>query len=167
MKKIIVLIVAMNMVFVFAGCGATDTAEPSTDTAQQAQEIQSKTKTSTRPQTSIDENTAADVDLTAMSTTMVYSEVFDMVTYPDQYDGKIVKMKGIAVSYYDENTEETYHACIVQDATACCSQGLEYILADSGAYPEDEEEITVLGVFQECVVGDSFAYGQIINARLL
>ena len=35
-----------------------------------------------------------DVDLTQMNATMVYSEVYNMLYYPDEYVGKIVKING-------------------------------------------------------------------------
>ncbi len=49
-----------------------------------------------------------------------------MVTYPDMYIGKTVKMKGIYARFSDEATGENYNACIIQDATACCAQGIEF-----------------------------------------
>ena len=36
-----------------------------------------------------------DVDLTALSSTMVYAEVYNMITAPEQYRGKVVKMEGL------------------------------------------------------------------------
>ena len=35
-----------------------------------------------------------DVDLTALSSTMVYSEVFNMLNTPENYVGKTIKMTG-------------------------------------------------------------------------
>jgi len=90
-----------------------------------------------------------DVDLTQLSSTMVYGEVFAMLTEPESYIGKTVKMNGqFAVGEY---AEKMYFFCIVQDATACCAQGLEFVLAGEPVYPEDYPEqgaeITVVGVF--------------------
>ena len=42
-----------------------------------------------------------DIDLTRMSGTMVYAQVFQMVTEPEKYVGKRIKMKGVFSSYYD------------------------------------------------------------------
>ncbi|MBQ9708581.1 MAG: hypothetical protein IJV66_05300 [Firmicutes bacterium] len=92
-----------------------------------------------------------DVDLTKMSATMVYSEVYDMMYTPENYVGKTVKMKGQCAAYQDPNTGNDYYACIIQDATACCSQGLEFDLDESyefpADYPIDGKEVTVTGVF--------------------
>ena len=91
-----------------------------------------------------------DVDLTTLSSTMVYSEVSNMMTVPDDYMGKIVKMNGTFAVYHDETTGKDYFACIIKDATACCSQGLEFTL-DGKKYPDDYPElgsdITVVGKF--------------------
>jgi len=88
-----------------------------------------------------------DVDLTQMSATMVYAEVFQMTVDPQSYVGKTVRMQGQSFSMYYEQTAQTYHSVIIADATACCQQGLEYLLPD-GAYPPDEREIAVTGVFE-------------------
>ncbi len=106
-----------------------------------------------------------DVDLTTLSSTMVYSEVYNMVNTPDDYVGKVVKMKGAAASFYDENEKQTYYACIIKDATACCSQGLEYVLDDADSYPKDNEEITVVGEFQTYQTADGTSYCTLENAQ--
>ena len=43
-----------------------------------------------------------DVDLTVLSPTMVYAEVFNMISYAPDYVGKKIRMQGPAVSYTDE-----------------------------------------------------------------
>ena len=58
-----------------------------------------------------------DVDLTALSSTMVYSEVYNMMTSPEDYIGKTVKMKGMYSVYHDESTDKYCFACIIKDAT--------------------------------------------------
>ncbi|MCR5747197.1 MAG: hypothetical protein K6G03_05775 [Lachnospiraceae bacterium] len=92
-----------------------------------------------------------DIDLTLMSSTMVYSQVLQMMIEPDGIKGKSVRMKGLYSYYHNDENNKDYHACIVQDATACCAQGIEFILNDSYKYPDDYpkdfEEITVKGIF--------------------
>ena len=99
-----------------------------------------------------------DVDLTTLSSTMVYSEVYNMMYEPDNYIGKTIKMDGLFASYHDESTGNHYFACIIQDATACCAQGMEFILTDDYSYPDDYPEeggpITVVGVFDTYMEGD-------------
>ena len=95
---------------------------------------------------------ALDVDLTTLNSTMVYSEVYNMMYEPDRYVGKRIKMDGQFAVYEDPNTGAVYTACIIMDATACCSQGLEFVLAGEKTYPDDYpelgSEITVTGTFQ-------------------
>ena len=56
---------------------------------------------------------APDIDLTAMSATMVYSVVYDMVWHPDMYVGQVVKMRGRYTRYTADDTETLHHACVV------------------------------------------------------
>ena len=109
-----------------------------------------------------------DIDLTQLSSTMVYSEVYAMMYEPEQYVGKTIKMSGLLTSYQASN-RLTYHACIVQDATACCAQGLEFELGEGCEYPEVGTEITLVGTFdlyQEEYNGNYYRYIILRNARL-
>ena len=91
---------------------------------------------------------SVDVDLTALSATMVYSEVFQMMYYPEDYVGKTVKMEGLYDHFHDDSTGKDYYACIIQDATACCAQGIEFRLSD-GEYPADStNDVAVRGTFE-------------------
>lgn len=93
-----------------------------------------------------------DVDLTKMSSTMVYSEVYNMMTSPQDYVGKMVRMNGQFGVYEDDMTGNIYYSVVISDAMACCSQGMEFVLAGDYDYPEDYpqigEELTVRGVFR-------------------
>jgi len=111
-----------------------------------------------------------DVDLTALSSTMVYSEVYNMMVTPENYVGKTVKMDGIFASYHDESADKYYFACIISDATACCSQGIEFVLTDGYSYPDDYPEeggdVCVVGVFDTYQEG-GYTYCTLRNARLV
>jgi hypothetical protein len=78
-----------------------------------------------------------DIDISRMSGTMVYGQVYQMVMYPSKYLGKHIKMKGIFSSYYDEELERRFYGCVIQDALACCSQGLAFELAKPRKYPKE------------------------------
>ena len=110
-----------------------------------------------------------DVDLTVISGLLVYSEVYNMMAYSEDYVGKSVKMKGIYTIYIDDVTGALYHSCIVQDATACCATGIEFELTDDYAYPDDYpkegDEITVSGVFDTYDDG-GYTYCTLRNAVL-
>ena len=84
---------------------------------------------------------------------MVYATVYQMMTNPQEYEGKMIKMRGLYDTSYYEETDTTYHFCIIKDATACCSQGLEFVWEDGThkypeEYPEKQEEIEVTGIFE-------------------
>lgn len=99
-----------------------------------------------------------DVDLTKLSSTMVYSEVFNMMSKPEDYIGKTIKMDGQFTVYHDDTTGNNYFACIIQDATACCAQGMEFVLTEDYSYPKDYpsegDEVAVVGVFDTYMEGD-------------
>ncbi|MBQ9890393.1 MAG: hypothetical protein IJM39_03185 [Firmicutes bacterium] len=144
MKRLLSLILCLAMVLTFAGCG--------------------KSGKNKEPESSVD------VDLTVLSSTMVYSEVYNMITNPGNYKGKTVKMSGPFATYHDDATSKDYFACIIQDATACCSQGIEFVLAGNYKYPDDYPElgdtICVAGEFDTYIEGN-YTYCTLRNARLL
>ncbi|MCR5823716.1 MAG: hypothetical protein K6G60_04720 [Lachnospiraceae bacterium] len=111
-----------------------------------------------------------DIDLTRMSATLVYSTVYDMMVYPEKYVGKKVKMTGISSSLHDEDRDIYYYACIIMDATACCSQGIEFVLTEDyacpGDYPSDGETCTVGGTFDTYWEGN-YIYCTLRNAKLM
>ena len=111
-----------------------------------------------------------DVDLTTLSSTMVYSEVYNMMYEPDRYVGKRIKMNGQFAVYEDPNTGAVYTACIIMDATACCSQGLEFVLAGEHSYPADYPElgteITVVGTFQT-YEENGYMYCHLVDAEMV
>ena len=111
-----------------------------------------------------------DVDLTAISGILVYSEVYNMMASPANYMGKKIKMEGIYAIYFDDTYSTRYDACIVQDATACCATGIEFELSDDLKFPDDYPEegdlITVEGIFDTYDEG-SYTYCTLRNASLL
>lgn len=110
-----------------------------------------------------------DVDLTALSRTMVYSEVYNMMDTPGVYMGKTIKMNGTFAVYEDPNTGKLYYACMISDATACCTQGIEFVLDGDYNYPDDYPEvgsnITVLGTF-DTYEENGYMYCQLIEAKM-
>lgn len=116
-----------------------------------------------------------DIDLTALSSTMVYSEVYNMMVTPENYIGKTVKMRGqleIAQPLDADGNpdpQRIYFSCVIADATACCAQGIEFVLAGEHKYPEDYPqpgaEITVSGTFRT-YEEDGYIYGQLYDAEM-
>ena len=99
-----------------------------------------------------------DIDLPSMSSTIVYAQVYDMISKPDKYIGKTVRMTGTFGDYYDTSTGNHYYGCIVKDATACCAQGIEFVPVSDYKYPDDYpevgSEITITGTFSTYYEGD-------------
>lgn len=62
-----------------------------------------------------------------------------------------------------------YYACVIADATACCSQGLEFVLEGDYTYPDDYPElgtdITVVGTF-DTYDENGQTYCHLIDAKL-
>ena len=156
MKKLFCLLLAALLLCTLAACGREDTAK--------------------KPAAEDAEGTAAvDIDLTALSGIMVYSEVNSMISFPDNYIGKTVKMRGQFNIYQatDENgafiPDKMFFACMIADATACCAQGLEFALAGKPVYPDEYPElgaeITVIGEFQS-YEENGMTWYHLANARL-
>jgi len=107
-----------------------------------------------------------DVDLTLLSSTMVYSEVYNMMYLPEDYVGKVVKMEGTYMVYRDETTGSVYRCCIIQDATACCAQGIEFIPDNPENCPEEGDIVTVVGTFDTYMEGENL-YCTLKDANVL
>ena len=170
MKRMISLCLALAMLVILTGCGNSQTASKgavnNSATVSQILEDAAKEEPADAEivpplpaemepvaQEPLPEHTASedgiDIDLTRMSSTMVYAEVSNMMYCPDDYVGKIVRMQGQNINSYYDVTEQTYHSVLIADATACCAQGLEYVLADENAvYPESDAAVTVIGEFE-------------------
>ena len=109
------------------------------------------------------------IDLTALSGTMIYSEVYNMMYYPENYVGKVSRMEGAYSQYYDEATGKNFYGCIRMDATACCAQGVEFEPTEDYTYPDDfpkeGETITVEGTF-DLYEEDGYTYCTLRNASM-
>ncbi len=111
-----------------------------------------------------------DIDLTTLSSTMVYSEVYNMMNVPEDYIGKTVKMEGSFAYYHDEANDQYYFACVISDAAACCAQGMEFVLEGDYTFPEDYPEegetIRVAGEFDTYYEGQ-YQYCTLRNASFV
>ena len=93
-----------------------------------------------------------DLDLSKLSGTVVYSQVYNMMVPPQDYVGKTIRISGLYDVYEDAGTGNTYFACVIPDATACCAQGIEFLWAGEHTYPDDYPEpgceMTMTGRFE-------------------
>lgn len=156
MKKIIAIILVLVLALSFVACSKNSDKNDN-----------SNSKTTTKATETTTEVKSVDLDLTQLSSTLIYSEVYNMLITPDDYKGKIIKMKGQFNQYTDEQTGKTYNAVIIPDATACCQQGLEFELSDK-TNPNFEQgaEITVVGTFDTYSEGE-LLYCYLKNAKII
>ena len=115
---------------------------------------------------------SVDVDLTTLSSTVVYAEVYNMLTRPEGYMGKTIKLNGPYASSYYAETDLNYHYVIIEDAAACCQNGLEFIWNGEHRfpddYPEEESRIEVIGVFGSYEeLGRTYYYLSVDNLSIL
>ncbi len=161
-----------------ASLTATSQGESSLAETSQAESSLSETSqaASVQDDSSVSAQASGDVvDLTKLNGTMMYSQVFDMMSNPQKYMGKRVVMRG-QFSFYQPMDgdgkpipDRIYCSCVIADATACCSQGLEFDLANKPAsledYPAAGDDIEVSGTFSTYDEG-GFTYCRLINAAM-
>ncbi len=184
MKKLICTILSLIVIFSFTSCyGGADNRTAGTN-QKTVGDVLNNMISSSQSDTSADSTASTDVtaiaraaegdtsgdfdvDLTQLSSTMVYSEVYNMVTEPDKYKGKTIKMQGPFAVYRTDDKD--YFACIIADATACCSQGLEFRLDGDFKYPDDYPAegtvVTVTGTFNTYNEGEAM-YCELIDAQM-
>ena len=133
MKRIISSVLLFVLLLTLCACGSGAAGDAAADDAAAAN--------ATAP-------AAIDLDLTQLSSTLVYSEVYNIMTEQEAYLGKTIRMEGECLSAYYEPTDTTYYSVVIQDATACCAQGIEYVLSDGQDYPADGNNATVTGRFE-------------------
>lgn len=92
-----------------------------------------------------DENAVLDFDLTKMGANMVYAQVFNMMLEPEQFKGKVFKIRGNFTEFTSPDGNPGY-AVIIADALACCQQGIEFKY-DFEQKPSPDEIITVTGKY--------------------
>ena len=184
MKRLFCLLLAACMMLSLCACGKDSEKAAGNDVSSSDEESSAPTEiipTPNEPETPEGSEPSqpsagkVDVDLTVLSSTMVYSEVYNMLyNDPAHYLGKTVKAKG-TFSIYQLVTDGVLqpdpvsYACIISDATACCAEGTEFVLKDDLAYPDDYPElgveITVIGEFQS-YEENGMTWYHLVNARL-
>ena len=192
MKRIFCLLLAACMMLSLCACGKDSEKDAGNDTpssnvevsaptesipAPNEQETPDEQQTPEKPEQTQTSADGVDVDLTVLSSTMVYSEVYNMLYfYPEDYYGKTVKMTGQfnVYQWVDESgvvaDMPVAYACIISDATACCAEGVEFVLEGDYTYPEDYPElgteITVIGEFQP-YEENGMTWYHLVNAKMV
>ena len=113
-----------------------------------------------------------DYDITTMSSEMVYATVYQLVTYPENYIGKKVKIGGQYYTASNEEVQKHYHYVIIADATECCTQGIEFVWTDGNhiypdEYPEEGTVVEVVGIFESYIdEDDGLEYCRLKNSSM-
>lgn len=112
-----------------------------------------------------------DVDLTLMGKDLIYATVYQMMSKPEEYEGKTIRIEGKYYASYYPVTDKYYNYCLIADALACCSQGLEFELGGDAVYPDDypadQSQVIVTGVFETYTeeAGQTFYYCRLKDAK--
>lgn len=108
------------------------------------------------------------IDISNLSGTAAYAQVYGIVSESKSYEGKTIKIKG-KFKTYSENGK-TYYACIVSDTAGCCVQGLEFEPLKKYSYPKDfpkpDETIIVKGKLK-IIYKDNFDFCVLQDAEIL
>ena len=84
-----------------------------------------------------------------MDTQMAYVQLSNMMLSPEDYLGRTVKLRGTFAHAAESDRE--FFVCYLLDATACCSQSLEFetdgVYDFPEGYPPEDSPVTVYGVF--------------------
>ncbi len=182
---LICLIVFTSVAIFFCGCGSSDSTHTEAsnlveDTINEQIENETNSTETDTDQTAQGETTMssddsidtsnADIDLTKMSSDLVYASVYNIMVSPDSYVGHTIKMNGEASIYTDSSTGTSYAAIIISDATACCSQGIEFQLSGDyvcpDGYPSEGKNVTIFGTL-ETYEENGYTYIHAANASIV
>lgn len=180
MKKILACIICLTLAFGVTACGKASDKDSNGDTKiiSDAKNKQENSKSDTKKEVSKKEvnkkevagdaekgkssksksktkGNKIDVDLNNLNANVVYSQVFLMMTEPDKFIGKRIRMSGQFNVYaaQEGNTSGVteYYAIIIADAQACCQQGIEFVWPGHTypeGFPEVKSNASVTGIFE-------------------
>ena len=89
-----------------------------------------------------------DMDLTRLSSAIVYAQVYNMLMEADNFNGVHVKMNGIFYENTDSEKGSLFQCVLVKDSTGCCSVGFDVLKGnESIKFPANLTEVQVEGTF--------------------
>ena len=175
MKKILACIICLTLAFGVTACGKASDKDSNGDTKiiSDAKNKQENSKSNTKKDVSKKEvagdagkgksskskskasSNKIDVDLNNLNANVVYAQVFQMMTEPDKFIGKRIRMSGQFNVYAAEEGNPSgvteYYAIIIADAQACCQQGIEFVWPGHTypeGFPEVKSNASVTGIFE-------------------
>lgn len=109
-----------------------------------------------------------DIDLSQANAIVVFSQVSNMYAEPWNYLDAVIRIRGTLDFYVKANGQEC-SMVMVQDVTACCGQGLEFVWKNDGtysnSYPDYGQEVVVTGRF-EIYQEDGSSFIHLVDAEL-
>ena len=175
MKKILACIICLTLAFGVTACGKASDKDSNGDTKiiSDAKNKQENSKSDTKKEVNKKEvagdagkdkssnsksktkGNKIDVDLNNLNANVVYAQVFQMMTEPDKFIGKRIRMSGQFNVYAAEEGNPSgvteYYAIIIADAQACCQQGIEFVWPGHTypeGFPEVKSNASVTGIFE-------------------
>ena len=175
MKKILACIICLTLAFGVTACGKARDKDSNGDTKiiSDAKNKQENSKSNTKKDVSKKEvagdagkgkssksksktnSNKIDVDLNNLNANVVYAQVFQMMTEPDKFIGKRIRMSGQFNVYAAQEGNPSgvteYYAIIIADAQACCQQGIEFVWPGHtypDGFPEVKSNASVTGIFE-------------------
>ena len=180
MKQILACIICLTLAFGVTACGKASDKDSNGDTKiiSDAKNKQENSKSNTKKDVSKKEvnkkevagdagkgkssksksktkGNKIDVDLNNLNANVVYSQVFLMMTEPDKFIGKRIRMSGQFNVYAAQEGNPSgvteYYAIIIADAQACCQQGIEFVWPGHtypDGFPEVKSNASVTGIFE-------------------
>ena len=175
MKKILACIICLTLAFGVTACGKASDKDSNGDTKiiSDAKNKQENSKSDTKKEVNKKEvadnagkgkssksksktkGNKIDVDLNNLNANVVYSQVFLMMTEPDKFIGKRIRMSGqfnvYAAQEGNPSGATEYYAIIIADAQACCQQGIEFVWPGHTypeGFPEVKSNASVTGIFE-------------------
>lgn len=180
MKKILACIICLTLAFGVTACGKASDKDSNGDTKiiSDAKNKQENSKSDTKKEVGKKEvnkkevagdagkgkssksksktkGNKIDVDLNNLNANVVYSQVYLMMTEPDKFIGKRIRMSGQFNVYAAQEGNPSgvteYYAIIIADAQACCQQGIEFVWPGHTypeGFPEVKSNASVTGIFE-------------------
>lgn len=152
MKLPIAAALCLALLVSFTACAPAAPAAPA-ETAQSA----ATEPVASAPRSDYD---YVDVDLTKLSSTLVFSQTYNMLVDPTPYLGQVVRMSGSYIVYSDGA-----RACLISDEGGCCQEGIHFSLQEGIPYPDLGTRVTVVGIFGTYYFNDVL-YCRLYNAIL-
>ena len=99
------------------------------------------------------------IDLTAMSGTMAYATVANILQNVSSHLGDTIRVRGIYEPFFWEQAGRYVHYISVDGVLGCCGARFEFVLSGEQIFPPEGTLIELVGVFSRYTeFGQTFSY---------